>query len=46
MAGDAPTVAYRWVNTGSIDMLDVVFVVGGLAFFAVSVGYTLFCERL
>ena len=29
-----------------IDMLDVLFIVGGLAFFAISLGYTLVCERL
>lgn len=27
-------------------MLDFIFVAGGLAFFAISVGYTVLCERL
>ena len=27
-------------------MLDVILVIGGLAFFAISVGYTLLCDRL
>lgn len=27
-------------------MLDVIFVLGGLAFFAISVGYTVLCDRL
>jgi hypothetical protein len=34
------------VSTGSMKMLDAIFIVGGLAFFAISVGYTLLCERL
>ncbi len=29
-----------------IAMLDFLFLAGGLAFFAVSVGYTVLCERL
>jgi hypothetical protein len=28
------------------DMLDIVFVAAGLAFFAVGLGYTLLCDRL
>ena len=40
------TLALRWAITGNIDMLDVIFVVGGLAFFAISIGYTVICERL
>jgi len=27
-------------------MLDAIFLVAGLAFFAVAIGYTLICERL
>jgi hypothetical protein len=27
-------------------MLDVIFVMAGLAFFAVAIGYTLICEKL
>ncbi len=42
----ASTLALRWATTGNIDMLDVIFVVGGLAFFAISIGYTIVCERL
>ena len=42
----APTLALRWAITGNMDMLDVIFVVGGLAFFAISIGYTIICERL
>ena len=29
-----------------IAMLDFLFIAGGLAFFAISVGYTALCERL
>jgi hypothetical protein len=31
---------------GSIPMLDVVLLVLGLAFFALSIGYTVACDRL
>jgi hypothetical protein len=31
--------------TGGV-MLDVIFVMAGLAFFAVAIGYTLICEKL
>jgi len=27
-------------------MLDIIFIVSGLAFFAISAGYTIICERL
>jgi len=29
-----------------IDMLDIIFVAAGLAFFAVGLAYTLLCDRL
>ena len=32
--------------SGKAPMLDVVFVLGGLAFFAISIGYTILCDRL
>jgi hypothetical protein len=32
--------------TGSIHMLDLVLLALGLAFFALSVGYTVACDRL
>jgi hypothetical protein len=41
-----PTSGFVKSQPGAHDMLDVFFVVGGLAFFAISVGYTLICERL
>jgi hypothetical protein len=33
-------------SRGAREMLDIVFIAGGLAFFAMSIGYTLICERL
>jgi hypothetical protein len=33
-------------NIGEANMLDVLFVAAGLAFFAVGLGYTLLCDRL
>lgn len=33
-------------RTDPMTMLDVVFVAGGLAFFAASTGYAALCERL
>ena len=42
----ASTRALRWTITGHTHMLDSIFIVGGLAFFAISVGYTIVCERL
>ena len=32
--------------TGPYTMLDLIFVAGGLAFFAASAGYAALCERL
>ena len=34
------------VGPEKIAMLDFLFLAGGLAFFALSVGYTALCERL
>ena len=34
------------VVSEKIAMLDILFLAGGLAFFALSVGYTVLCERL
>ena len=34
------------VELEKIAMLDFLFLAGGLAFFALSVGYTVLCERL
>jgi hypothetical protein len=42
----------RWRISGlvsqphGIDMLDIIFVAAGLAFFAVGLAYTLLCDRL
>ncbi|GJE37963.1 hypothetical protein QO016_001261 [Methylobacterium persicinum] len=33
-------------RTDCVTMLDVVFIAGGLAFFAASAGYAALCERL
>jgi hypothetical protein len=34
------------VNRGAFLMLDVVFLAIGVAFFALSIGYVLLCDRL
>jgi hypothetical protein len=35
--------ATSWRRTS---MLDAIFIVGELAFFAISIGYTIICDRL
>jgi hypothetical protein len=40
------TSAFDRTQPGAHAMLDVIFIIGGLAFFAISVGYTIICERL
>ncbi len=33
-------------HSHGIDMLDIIYLAAGLAFFAVGLGYTLLCDRL
>jgi len=44
---DSMSIGHRHLHFGkNLPMLDIIFIVGGLAFFAISAGYTIICERL
>jgi hypothetical protein len=43
---DPSTARARTVIAGSIPMLDVILLAVALVFFALSVGYTIACDRL